>query len=126
FQSPITWYPQKGAWDLSPGYATRHHHFARPVPAECLFCHSNHVAAVPDTVNHYRAPIFQGHAIGCERCHGPGELHVRRHEGNEELSQADTTIVNPRRLDPVLADSVCEQCHLQGEVRVLRRGQSSF
>ena len=46
FQSPITWYPQKRMWDLSPGYATRHHHFARPVTAECLFCHQQ--IRVPD------------------------------------------------------------------------------
>jgi Tfp pilus assembly protein PilF len=126
FQSPITWYPQKRVWDLSPGYATRHHHFARPVSAECLFCHSNRVESMPDTVNHYRSPIFQGYAIGCERCHGPGELHVRLRERGEEAPQIDFTIVNPRHLEPALRDSVCEQCHLQGEARVVRRGLSTF
>jgi hypothetical protein len=126
FQSPITWYPQKRMWDLSPGYATRHHHFARPVTAECLFCHSNHAAEVSDTVNRYRLPIFQGYAIGCERCHGPGELHVRRHEQGDEFAGVDTTIINPRHLEPALRNAVCEQCHLQGEVRVLRRGRTVF
>jgi Flp pilus assembly protein TadD len=126
FQSPITWYPQRHVWDLSPGYVGRHHHFARPVTAECLFCHSNHADAVADTVNHYQTPIFQGYAIGCERCHGPGELHVRRHERGEELGAVDNTIVNPGRLDPALREAVCEQCHLQGDVRVLRRGLGPF
>lgn len=126
FQSPITWYPQKGVWDLSPGYATRHHHFARPVTAECLFCHSNHAEQVHDTVNHFRAPIFQGSAIGCERCHGPGELHVRRLEKGEEPATVDTSIVNPQHLEPALRDSICEQCHLQGEVRVAQRGRNTF
>ena len=126
FQSPITWYPQRQRSDLSPGYTTRNHHFARPVPAECLFCHSNQVEEVSDSVNHYRPPIFQGYAIGCERCHGPGELHVRRQEQGEELTEVDTTIVNPRRLEPTLREAVCEQCHLQGEVRVLRRGRDTF
>lgn len=126
FQSPITWYPQRQVWDLSPGYAARNHHFSRPVPVECLFCHSNHAQEVPETVNHFRQPIFQGYAIGCERCHGPGELHVRRHEQGEELAALDTTIVNPRHLEPALRDAVCEQCHLQGEVRVARRGRTAF
>jgi hypothetical protein len=126
FQSPITWYPQRQRWDLSPGYAARNHHFARPVPAECLFCHSNYALEVANTVNHYRPPIFQGYTIGCERCHGPGELHVRRQSRGEVLTGADDTIVNPRRLSPALREAVCEQCHLQGEVRVLRRGRGTF
>ena len=36
-----------------------------------------------------------GEAIGCERCHGPGELHVR---GQEVVAGRDLTIVNPRHL----------------------------
>ena len=126
FQSPITWYPQRNRWDLSPGYAARHHHFARPVPAECLFCHTNYAQEVKDGVNHYRPPIFQGYNIGCERCHGPGELHVRRQSRGEARTGVDDTIVNPRRLEPALREAVCEQCHLQGEVRVLRRGRGTF
>src|SRR5713226_6878415 len=29
FQSPITWYPKKKAWDLSPSFEQVHHHFGR-------------------------------------------------------------------------------------------------
>jgi hypothetical protein len=126
FQSPITWYPQKGAWDLSPGFDQLHHHFGRPVPTDCLFCHSNRALEVADTQNHYRPPIFEGYAIGCERCHGPGELHLRRHESMESYEGTDDTIVNPKRLEPVLREAVCQQCHLQGIVRVLRRGRQAF
>ncbi|MCI0460456.1 MAG: tetratricopeptide repeat protein [Gemmataceae bacterium] len=126
FQSPITWYPQKGIWDLSPTYAARNHHFARPVTAECLFCHSNRALEVEHTVNRFRPPFFQGHAIGCERCHGPGALHIRRHENAEDFTPPDDSIVNPRHLSPVLREAVCQQCHLQGLHRVLRRGRSTF
>jgi Flp pilus assembly protein TadD len=126
FQSPITWYPEKGAWDLSPGHERLQHHFGRPVPTDCLFCHSNRVHEVAESQNHYEQPIFDGHTIGCERCHGPGELHVRRQDSGESYEGADNTIVNPARLEPTLREAVCEQCHLQGLTRVLRRGRQAF
>jgi Flp pilus assembly protein TadD len=127
FQSAISWYPQKGAWDLSPGYREQNDHFSRPVVAECLFCHCNRVEPVENTVNRYRAPIFRGEAIGCERCHGPAELHVRKQRQKETGSgEEDHSIVNPRRLEPGLREAVCEQCHLQGQSRVLRRGRGVF
>jgi hypothetical protein len=126
-QSPISWYPQKGVWDLSPGYRQRNEHFDRPVTAGCLFCHSNRVEPVADTVNRYHEPVFRGEAIGCERCHGPGELHVRRQRQKKtDPGEEDDTIVNPRRLGPALREAVCEQCHLQGLARVLRHGRAPF
>jgi Tfp pilus assembly protein PilF len=117
FQSPIAWYPQEGQWDLPPGYHNSNDHFERPVTPSCLFCHANRVEAVPGTINRYRPPIFHGHSIGCERCHGPGELHVSR---PWPADGADPTIVNPRLLEPSLRDAVCEQCHLNAQWRVLR------
>ncbi len=80
FESPITWYAQKQQWDLSPGYEKTSAHFDRPIDPDCLFCHSNRVEHVALSTNRYKEPIFQGYAIGCERCHGPGELHARHQE----------------------------------------------
>jgi hypothetical protein len=125
FYSPISWYAQKQDWDLSPGPA-RVHHFGRAVTAGCLFCHCNQAEVVADSANHFRPPIFHGHAIGCERCHGPGQLHVAEREAGEEAADVDLTIVNPRHLAPALRDAVCEQCHLQGVSRILRRGRQWF
>jgi Flp pilus assembly protein TadD len=123
FMSPITWYTQKQQWDLSPGYEKSNPHFDRPIDPNCLFCHSNRVQSVPLSANRYKEPIFLGHAIGCERCHGPGELHAAR----PELSDGrDLTIVNPRHLNPALRGNVCEQCHLVGDERVDRLGRSAF
>jgi predicted CXXCH cytochrome family protein len=123
FLSPITWYTQKQRWDLSPGYEKASPHFDRPIDPDCLFCHSNRVQPVALTANRYQDSIFIGHAIGCERCHGPGELHARR----QELSGGrDLTIVNPRHLDPVLRGNICEQCHLVGDRRVDRLGRDAF
>jgi Tfp pilus assembly protein PilF len=117
FLSPVTWYSRVGRWDLSPGYENRNLHFGRPVVDECLYCHANRVENVADTVNRYEPPTFRGHAIGCERCHGPGELHVAR---PATLEGRDVTIVNPGVLEPGLRDSVCEQCHLAGLDKVSR------
>jgi hypothetical protein len=120
FQSPISWYVGKGRWDLAPGYERTNAHFDRPVASTCLYCHSNRALPVPGTMNRYRPPYFEGHAIGCERCHGPGELHVRSPssaDGEESL------IVNPASLEPALRDAVCEQCHLLGHRRVVKAGR---
>jgi len=123
FQSPITWYPQLKRWDLSPGYEDNNAHFDRPVVAECLFCHANQVVPVAGVLNRYEMPLFRGESIGCERCHGPGGLHVERQIKQDGI---DVTIVNPKHLSPVLRDAVCEQCHLEGERRVLRRNRQQF
>jgi predicted CXXCH cytochrome family protein len=117
FQSPISWYARKQQWDLAPGYETTNVHFERPVGSTCLYCHANRVEPVAGTINRYRPPIFRGHAIGCERCHGPGELHARR---PAVVDGRDTTIVNPAELEPSLRDAVCEQCHLLGHRRVVK------
>jgi predicted CXXCH cytochrome family protein len=126
FQSPITWYPQAGRWDLSPSYELRNQHFSRPITPGCLFCHCNTADHVPGTVNRYRPPLFEGFAIGCERCHGPGELHVRDRTAGRVVVGLDDTIVNPARLEHSLREAVCQQCHLQGEQRVVRRGGADF
>ena len=123
FASPITWYPQDGRWDLAPGYARRNPHFARPVTADCLFCHTNRVEPEAGTVNRYREFPTGHNAIGCERCHGPGASHARAREAGPAGEGGDPTIVNPRRLDYSLREAVCQQCHLQGEQRVPRRGK---
>jgi Flp pilus assembly protein TadD len=116
FESPITWYIRERRWGLSPGYDERNRHFNRPILADCLYCHANRVERVAGTVNRYREPIFHGHAIGCERCHGPGEIHVKHPTLADGV---DITIVNPARLEPSLRDAVCEQCHLIGRRRTV-------
>ena len=125
--SPACWYPHGGRWDLAPGYEARDRHFNRPVTPGCLFCHSNFAEHVEGTVNQYREPSIRGFAIGCERCHGPGELHVAaRGRGEPPDGKADLTIVNPTRLETGLRQAICEQCHLQGEERVVGRGRGDW
>lgn len=123
FQSPITWYARVRRWDLSPNYELRNYHFDRPILSDCLFCHTNRVErAEGGAINRYRAPIFHGFGIGCERCHGPGERHIRE---QKVVDGRDLTIVNPADLEPPLRDAVCEQCHLIGRRRIVRPGTTS-
>jgi Tfp pilus assembly protein PilF len=118
-ESPINWYARAGRWGLSPGYEVLNYHFDRPIQPGCLFCHSNQVTPAPDALNRYEPPIFRGHSIGCERCHGPGELHAAH---PIQVDGEDPAIVNPADLKPSLRDAVCEQCHLAGAQRVERPG----
>ncbi len=124
FQTSISWYSQAAKWGLSPGFRDGHR---RPIPPECLSCHAGGARPVEYSANRYERPPFTRTAIGCERCHGPGELHVES-RGRDELpgGRFDPTIVNPRHLEPGLREQVCHQCHLQGKVRVLRRGRGPF
>jgi predicted CXXCH cytochrome family protein len=123
FQSPISWYAHPGKWDLSPGYEKQFRGFNRPIVARCVFCHADGATPVEGTINRYRAPVVL-RPIGCERCHGPGELHVAARKRGDDLGAVDPTIVNPRHLPTDLREAVCQQCHLQGEADVVRRGRS--
>jgi predicted CXXCH cytochrome family protein len=114
FQTPISWFSQKQRWDLSPGFP-EWARAGRLIQGACLYCHANHVEPVAGARNRYKEPVFRGHAIGCERCHGPGELHA--------ASTGKDDIVNPGRLGWELREAVCQQCHLEGLTRVVRRGR---
>ena len=125
WQSPLSWYSSDGGrWDQSPGYDLGTGGRREVIP-ECLFCHVDRVEPVKGSRNRYKEPLIAGQAaIGCERCHGPGGLHVaERGAGPQAAPGPDTSIVNPKHLSPELRSSVCEQCHLQGQERVTRRGR---
>lgn len=123
FQTPISWYAQKQVWDLSPGFGPALL-TGRAVLPDCLFCHANRAHPVEGSLNHYTQPVFDGHTIGCQRCHGPRELHIAGPgKGPDDI---DPTIVNPRHLTAELRSAVCEQCHLQGAARALVRGRGLY
>lgn len=122
FESPLTWYSQAEKWDLSPGFGELNGRFERQIRPGCLYCHANRFQPVSGSVNHYESPIFLGHAIGCERCHGPGELHARR---PFESAADGPNIVNPGDLSHALRDDVCQQCHITGAARIERFGREA-
>ena len=108
-QSPISWYTSLDQYKLAPGYEGQNLHFERPIRQACLFCHSNQVEVKAD-----KSLALHGLSIGCERCHGPGELHAKE---QNLVDGYDPTIVNPAKLGLSRKDDVCYQCHLQLEAR---------
>lgn len=127
FQTPISWFSGKDIWDISPGFDPFTPKL-RPIPTSCLFCHSNRVRPHETQANRFQPGVFDGFAIGCERCHGPGEEHVALRERAEKVpgdDPYDRTIVNPKHLSWQLRENVCQQCHLKGQVRVSPWGREA-
>lgn len=126
WQSAVSWYTADARWGASPGFDLGTGR-RRPIVADCLFCHVDQVEPVPGALNRYREPLLAGQAaIGCERCHGPGALHAAERADGKAGAKVDTSIVNPKHLPGDLRAAVCEQCHLQGQERVARRGRDVF
>lgn len=122
YEAPVAYYTSSGRWGLAPNYETyAYPYLTRPVQFGCLNCHASFLNAVPLTQNRYGSPPFGEGGIACERCHGPGEAHIRKMQSGE--SEGRLAIVNPAKLPPDRRDSVCSQCHLTGEVRVMRAGR---
>lgn len=114
FQSPLSYYTQTQSWDLTPGYETDSHlDFTHQIANGCLFCHTNSVNGLPGAPNQFGDPPFT--AISCERCHGSPAAHLQK--------PVPGSIVNPVKLPPRERNSVCEQCHLEGDTRVLNPGR---
>lgn len=126
YQAPITFYTQKKTWDLAPGFEdSANSRFSRLIESECMTCHNGYPAFVKNSQNKY---LSLKTGIDCERCHGPGSLHVAQKQAGVIVDTAKTpdyTIVNPRRLTTELQNNICQRCHLQG-IAVLNDGKTFF
>ena len=125
FEAPVAYYNASRTWGLAPAYDTyAYPYLTRPVMPGCLTCHASLLAAVPGAQNRYGTPPFGQSGIACERCHSSGEAHIRKMRGSAAgVAIPGSAILNPAKLAPDLRDSVCAQCHLAGEVRVMRPGR---
>ncbi len=127
YELPLTWYTQAnqgaGRWDFSPGYQETNGRFDRTIPPGCMSCHNGTSPPVAHVQGMYESLSL---GIGCEQCHGPGQLHVEARLADPEPEDSvDLTIVNPARLPIDLRLDVCQQCHTSGAVSVLRDGESA-
>lgn len=125
-QMPMTYYTQKGQWDFPPGFENgANTRFSRKIGLECLSCHNSYPDFVEGSENKFNE-IPEG--INCERCHGPGSIHVQQRQMGIKIDTSkyiDYSIVNPGKLPIDKQFDVCQRCHLQGN-SVLKEGKSFF
>jgi tetratricopeptide (TPR) repeat protein len=125
-QMPMTFYTQKQHWDLPPGFENGvNTHFTRKIGLECMSCHNGYPDFVLGSENKFRS-IPTG--IDCERCHGPGSIHVNQRTTGSKIDTSkyiDYSIVNPSKLSIDLQFDICQRCHLQGNA-VLKNDHSFY
>lgn len=125
-QMPMTFYTQKKTWDLPPGFEDGHNsRFMRKIGLECMSCHNNYPEFVLGSENKFTA-VPEG--INCERCHGPGSIHVAERQTGSKVDTSkyiDYSIVNPAKLSIDAQFDICQRCHLQGNT-VLKEGKSFY
>ena len=71
--------------------------------AKCLNCHTTRFISERDR----KGPEAADRGIGCERCHGPGDHHLRA----VDLGFPDLAIARPKVATPARRLKLCGQCH---------------
>ena len=108
---------------MAPGYDKPNHSgFTRIITNRCMFCHNGYPlgAMKADRPGWDHDPSFRGTipmGIDCQRCHGPGEDHIREARNPTSLERLRETITNPARLSVDRQLDVCMQCHLETPFR---------
>jgi hypothetical protein len=69
----------------------------------CLNCHMTRFTSERDR----GGPEVADRGIGCERCHGPGDHHIRAIKANF----AEPAIARPSLATPARRIKICAQCH---------------
>jgi hypothetical protein len=114
YEAPVSFYSRSASWASAPGVAQFDYpYLTRPILPGCLQCHASGIRRIAGTQNAYASPPFSEGGVACERCHGPGSDHI----------STGKPMVNPEKLAPAARDSICEQCHLSGEIRVPKVGK---
>ena len=125
-QMPMTYYTQKKHWDLPPGFENGvNTRFSRKIGLECMSCHNGYPQFVMGSENKFES-VPNG--IDCERCHGPGSIHVAQRSTGSKIDTSkfiDYSIVNPAKLSIDAQFDICQRCHLQGNA-VLKENKSFY
>ncbi|MGA8089874.1 MAG: cytochrome c3 family protein [Terracidiphilus sp.] len=117
FEAPINWYAKKQIWDMAPNHtADKEMPLTMPVDPGCLHCHASDVArSLPEARNLYAAAPFAHGGITCAACHGNADAHL--------ASKGKVHMLDIDAMYPVRRDSVCLNCHLEGQAAVIRNGR---
>jgi Cytochrome c554 and c-prime len=111
YELPVSYWTELDTWVNSPGYVDGSADFDRAITPRCLECHASFFQTLGAAAsgNHFsRVNFVLG--ISCERCHGPGSEHVRRHQTaperpGKEKPMAPVALKRERQVE------VCAQCH---------------
>jgi tetratricopeptide (TPR) repeat protein len=104
--------PRGSGWDLATGLprqpAVEEEYLGKKMFAgdgvrRCLDCHTTNLRSILQEAG----PESADHAIGCERCHGPGGHHVAA----VAAGFSDLAIVNPSEASPEAVSQICARCH---------------
>jgi hypothetical protein len=89
----------------------------------CLECHVSGQAKDFDPKRLAYQTRWQDEGTSCERCHGPGVVHVEREraraksgEGAVASAAAGDDVLSPYRLDATKSTTLCAQCHTLRDV----------
>ena len=118
FEIPINWYAKRQVWDMAPNYLdAREAPLTLPVDPGCLHCHFSGAApALADARNHYAgSPVASG-GITCATCHGDPAAHL--------ASGGKTPMADIDAMPAARRDSICLECHLEGQAAVVRAGRN--
>jgi predicted CXXCH cytochrome family protein len=117
FESPINWYTKKHVWDMAPNFlSAKEAPLALPVDPDCLRCHASNVQpALKDARNRFAGEPFARGGIACSSCHGDATAHV--------ASAGKVHLPNIGAMEPLRRDSICLNCHLEGQAAVIRQGK---
>jgi len=114
YEAPVAYYRKSESWNFAPGVEIFNYpYLTRPIRPGCFLCHASRIQRISGTENAYASPPFLEGGVGCERCHGPGSDHLA----------SGKPMVNPAKLPTMERDSICEQCHLSGEIRIAKPGK---
>ena len=120
FELPASYWTWNHQWVISPGFPAGQVHFDRAIVPRCLECHASYFTSLAPPLNRFsKDSLVLG--INCERCHGPGALHVA-HERSRNPPPSDShdqAIVNPSRLTRDRQLDLCALCHA-GAVEPIR------
>ncbi|MDE2965516.1 MAG: multiheme c-type cytochrome, partial [Acidobacteriota bacterium] len=111
-QSRVSWYQSTGGLDITTGLEDRVDNaydaladwMSPPQREHCFACHTTRNADLPPEK---MTPASAG--VHCERCHGPGQEHVRAMTRGD--SNPAATIGNPGKMPAIEQLYFCGACH---------------
>ena len=117
YEAPVNWYTRRAAYGMAPAFDnTASAPLALPTDANCLHCHATQIQQpLPTSVNAFADQPFLQAGIGCASCHGDATAHLN--------SGGKAPMLKLATLAPTKRDSVCLQCHLEGDAMIERPGK---